>query len=194
MAAVLYWRLTALPTSEAGPLPWLPQIPHTIQDHPAWGNYLAKRAQHVADLAGQIRDLGNPSRRSASLGSAGKPPEHRTHRRHSRVAGRPRHRAPKTHGQPEGTNSRLPRTYANNTSTEISPAPSSRTTPTSISRRHRVRHSVTVTTTSSARIKYHRRTVHLRPAASDRNHQGHNSLGRRLCLSNRAADRRFWRY
>jgi hypothetical protein len=34
----------------------------------------------------------NPSRRSASLGSAGKPPEHRTDRRHSRVAGRPRHR------------------------------------------------------------------------------------------------------
>ena len=57
MAAVLYWRLTALPTPEAGPLPWLPQVPHAIQDHPAWGNYLAKRAQHVADLAGQIRDL-----------------------------------------------------------------------------------------------------------------------------------------
>jgi hypothetical protein len=48
MAAVLYWRLTALPTPEVGPLPWLPQIPHAIQDHPAWGNYLAKRAQHVA--------------------------------------------------------------------------------------------------------------------------------------------------
>ena len=57
MAAVLYWRLTALPTPEAGPLPWLPHVPHAIQDHPAWGNYLAKRAQHVADLAGQIRDL-----------------------------------------------------------------------------------------------------------------------------------------
>ena len=57
MAAALYWRLTALPTPEVGPLPWLPQIPHAIQAHPAWGNYLAKRAQHVADLAGQIRDL-----------------------------------------------------------------------------------------------------------------------------------------
>jgi hypothetical protein len=57
MAAVLYWRLTALTTPEAGPLPWLPHVPHAIQDHPAWGNYLAKRAQHVADLAGQIRDL-----------------------------------------------------------------------------------------------------------------------------------------
>jgi hypothetical protein len=57
MAAVLYWRLTALTTPEAGPLPWLPHVPHAIQDHPAWGNYLAKRAQHVADLAGRIRDL-----------------------------------------------------------------------------------------------------------------------------------------
>jgi conjugative relaxase-like TrwC/TraI family protein len=57
MAAVLYWRLTALPTPEAGPLPWLPHVPHAIQHYPAWGDYLAKRAQHVADLAGQIRDL-----------------------------------------------------------------------------------------------------------------------------------------
>jgi AAA domain len=57
MAAVLYWRLIALPTPEAGPLPWLPHVPHAIQDHPAWGDYLAKRAQHVADLASQIRDL-----------------------------------------------------------------------------------------------------------------------------------------
>ena len=56
IAAVLDWRLTALPTPEPGPLPWLPQIPHAIQDHPAWGNYLAKRAQHAADLASQIRD------------------------------------------------------------------------------------------------------------------------------------------
>jgi hypothetical protein len=57
MAAVLYWRLTALTTPDAGPLPWLPRVPHAIQDHPAWGNYLAQRAHHVADLAGQIRDL-----------------------------------------------------------------------------------------------------------------------------------------
>jgi hypothetical protein len=57
MAAVLYWRLAALPTPEAGPLPWLPHVPHAIQDHPAWGNYLAQRAQHVVDLADQIRDL-----------------------------------------------------------------------------------------------------------------------------------------
>src|SRR4029453_7899964 len=57
MAAVLDWRLTALTTPEAGPLPWLPHVPPAIQDHPAWGGYLAKRAQHVAALAGEIRDL-----------------------------------------------------------------------------------------------------------------------------------------
>jgi hypothetical protein len=56
MAAVLYWRLTALPTPEAGPLPWLPHVPPAIQAHPAWGNYLTKRAQHVADLADQVQN------------------------------------------------------------------------------------------------------------------------------------------
>jgi hypothetical protein len=54
-------------------------------------------------------------------------------------------------------------------------APSSRTTPTSINDSHRVRHSITVTTTCSARIKHHGRTLRLRPAASDRS-QGHSTL------------------
>ena len=91
MAAVLYWRLPALPTPEAGPLPWLPHVPHAIQDYPAWGNYLAKRATRRRPRRPDSRPR-NPSRRSAGLGSTGKPPEHRTERRHSRVAGRPRHR------------------------------------------------------------------------------------------------------
>ena len=63
----------------------------------------------------------------------------------------------------------------------MSPATPSSTTPTSISDSHRVRHTVTVTTTSSARIKHHGRALRLHPAASDRS-QGHNSLSRRLCL------------
>ena len=63
----------------------------------------------------------------------------------------------------------------------MSPATPSSTTPTSISDPHRVRHTVTVTTTSSARIKHHGRALRLHPAASDRS-QGHNSLSRRLCL------------
>jgi hypothetical protein len=56
MAAVLYWRLTALTPTNPGPLPWLPHVPHAIQDHPVWGNYLAKRSQLVADLADQVQD------------------------------------------------------------------------------------------------------------------------------------------
>jgi conjugative relaxase-like TrwC/TraI family protein len=56
MAAVLYWRLTALAPTDPGPLPWLPGIPETLQAHPVWGDYLAKRSQLVADLADQIHD------------------------------------------------------------------------------------------------------------------------------------------
>jgi hypothetical protein len=56
MAAVLYWRLTALTPSNLGPLPWLPSIPPTLHAHPVWGAYLAKRSQLVADLAAQVQD------------------------------------------------------------------------------------------------------------------------------------------
>ena len=56
MAAVLYWRLPELTPTNPGPLPWLPGIPPTLHDHPVWGDYLAKRSQLVADLAGQVQD------------------------------------------------------------------------------------------------------------------------------------------
>jgi conjugative relaxase-like TrwC/TraI family protein len=56
MAAVLYWRLTALAPTNPGPLRWLPGIPSTIQDHSNWGDYLAKRSQLIADLADQVQD------------------------------------------------------------------------------------------------------------------------------------------
>jgi hypothetical protein len=56
MAAVLYWRLPALALGDTGPLPWLPGMPPTLHDHPVWGDYLAKRSQLVADLAGQVQD------------------------------------------------------------------------------------------------------------------------------------------
>jgi hypothetical protein len=55
MAAVLYWRLPALAAVDPGPLPWLPDIPATLHDHPVWGPYLAKRFQLVADLADQVQ-------------------------------------------------------------------------------------------------------------------------------------------
>ena len=56
MAAVLYWRLPALTLTHPGPLPWLPGIPETLQAHPVWGPYLAKRSRLVADLADQVQD------------------------------------------------------------------------------------------------------------------------------------------
>ena len=56
MAAVLYWRLPELMPTEPGLLTWLPGIPETLQAHPVWGTYLAKRSQLVADLAGQVED------------------------------------------------------------------------------------------------------------------------------------------
>jgi hypothetical protein len=56
MAAVLYWRLPELPPAGPGPVPWLPGIPKKLYEHPAWGDYLAKRSGLVADLAQQIRD------------------------------------------------------------------------------------------------------------------------------------------
>jgi hypothetical protein len=56
MAAVLYWRLPELTPTNPGPLPWLSGIPPTLHDHPVWGDYLAKRSQLVADLAGQVQD------------------------------------------------------------------------------------------------------------------------------------------
>jgi conjugative relaxase-like TrwC/TraI family protein len=56
MGAVLDWRLTALTSTDPGPLPWLPGIPQPLHADPAWGGYLAKRSQLVTDLAEQVRD------------------------------------------------------------------------------------------------------------------------------------------
>jgi hypothetical protein len=56
MAAVLDWRLPEPAPTDPGPLPWLPGIPEALHDHPVWGQYLAKRSELVADLAGQVQD------------------------------------------------------------------------------------------------------------------------------------------
>jgi hypothetical protein len=56
MAAVFDWRVTALTSTDPGPLPWLPDIPETLYAHPVWGAYLAKRSQLVTDLADQVQD------------------------------------------------------------------------------------------------------------------------------------------
>jgi ATP-dependent exoDNAse (exonuclease V) alpha subunit len=56
LAAVLDWRLPEPASSNPGPLPWLPGIPKTLQNHHVWGQYLAKRSQLVIDLANDVRD------------------------------------------------------------------------------------------------------------------------------------------
>ena len=55
-AAVLDWRLdpTGRRSGPAGPLPWLPGIPTTLADHPAWGDYLTARSHLVTDLAADL--------------------------------------------------------------------------------------------------------------------------------------------
>ena len=55
MAAVLDWRLPDPAATDPGPLPWLPGIPSALHDHPVWGQYLAKRAELIADLAAHVR-------------------------------------------------------------------------------------------------------------------------------------------
>jgi conjugative relaxase-like TrwC/TraI family protein len=59
MAAVLDWRLPEPSTCQHGPLPWLPGIPQALHDHPVWGEYLAKRAELIADLAAHVRRDAN---------------------------------------------------------------------------------------------------------------------------------------
>ena len=55
MAAVLNWRLPEPASVDVGPLPWLPGLPKTLQDHHLWGRYLAERSQLVIDLANEVR-------------------------------------------------------------------------------------------------------------------------------------------
>jgi conjugative relaxase-like TrwC/TraI family protein len=55
MAAVLDWRLDEPALTSAGPLPWLPGIPHGVHDHPVWGEYLARRSELVIGLADHVR-------------------------------------------------------------------------------------------------------------------------------------------
>jgi hypothetical protein len=57
-AAVLDWRLddTGLRNAGAGPLPWLPGIPHTLRENTHWGPYLTARADLVTTLTDQVRD------------------------------------------------------------------------------------------------------------------------------------------
>jgi conjugative relaxase-like TrwC/TraI family protein len=58
-AAVIDWRIdpTGAHSTGIGPLPWLPATPALLADDSQWGTYLGARAELVADLATQIRDI-----------------------------------------------------------------------------------------------------------------------------------------
>jgi hypothetical protein len=58
-AAVIDCRIQGVTkVATAGPLPWLPSIPHPIAAHPQWGPYLEARSHLVAELADQLRRNG----------------------------------------------------------------------------------------------------------------------------------------
>jgi hypothetical protein len=68
MAAVLDWRLQEPASTDPGLLPWLPGIPEALHDHPVWGDYLAKRAELIADLAAHLREDAHGGQRATCLG------------------------------------------------------------------------------------------------------------------------------
>jgi hypothetical protein len=94
MAAVVYWRLTALTPTNPGPLPWLPGIPPTLHAHPVWGTYLAKRSQLVADLADQVQGHACQGHAEPIWAPPGNSPQ-RPRRRNRSVARRQRHQSPR---------------------------------------------------------------------------------------------------
>jgi hypothetical protein len=171
MAAVLDWRLTALAPNSPGPLPWLPGVPSTLHADPVWGPYLAKRAQLVADLAGQVQD-------HACQGDAEPIWHHREAARappssaKSRCGGPPTASIPTTRDQPEKeANSKRFRHCGNSASTGISPVPPIHQATQGLTNDwQHAPHLVAGGTTGSARTK-HRvdvRTGQPRPVANDR--------------------------
>jgi hypothetical protein len=72
MAAVLYWRLTALTPTDPGPLPWLPGIPETLRSHPGWGQYGGPPTASIPKIYDQPEELSSkcfrPCGNNASTG------------------------------------------------------------------------------------------------------------------------------
>ena len=125
MAAVLYWRLTALTPTDPGPLPWLPGIPPTLHAHPVWGAYLAKRSQLVPDLADQVQDHACQGHAGQS-GHHREVTQHRPRRRNRSVARRQRHQSPRPATNRRRPNSKRSPPSGNNASTGISRVPPTR--------------------------------------------------------------------
>ncbi|MFK5647991.1 MobF family relaxase [Ornithinimicrobium sp. LYQ121] len=57
-AAALSWRIstTLRRTCGRGPLPWLPEVPAALRDQPDTGEYLARLATRIDDLADRVAD------------------------------------------------------------------------------------------------------------------------------------------
>jgi hypothetical protein len=53
-AAVLHTRLPDAGHLGTGPLPWLPDIPTRLVDHPRWGPYLTSRFHLITELAAHV--------------------------------------------------------------------------------------------------------------------------------------------
>jgi hypothetical protein len=120
MAAVLDWRLPEPAATGPGPLPWLPGIPQALQDHPVWGEYLAKRSQLVIGLANQVRDCASHSREQPVWAP---PDSHPTAAVLGEVAvwRAPSVSTPKTADQPEQDSYQRRPPFGNRTSTETLP-------------------------------------------------------------------------
>ena len=94
MAAVLYWRLTALAPTDPGPLSWLPGIPETLHAHPVWGPTLPSDPNLLP--TSPTRSNTTPAKLTAR--QPGLQPEltgDRSHRRNRSMAGRQRHQSPR---------------------------------------------------------------------------------------------------
>ena len=185
MAAVFYWRLPELTSTNPGPLPWLPGIPPTLRAHPGWGAYLGRRYQLVADLADQVHDHACQTAAEPIWALLGSHPSTALIGEIAvwRAANGLNPRDPR---QTEEPHSKHFKRCGNNVSTGTSPIPP-------------IRHAARGPTSDrqdapplagSACIKHHGRTLRLRPAASDRS-QGHNTLADGFVWSDRAADCRF---
>ena len=174
MAAVLYWRLPALTPIDPGPLPWLPGIPPTLHAHPVWGDYLAKRSQLVADLAGQVQDHACQGDGEPVWAAPGSHPSTALVGEIAvwRAANGINPQDPRPTGGGGGeANSKRSRPCGNNASTGISPVPPIRQATRGLTNgRQHTPHLVAGTTTASARIKHpvDVRTGQPHPAANPR--------------------------
>jgi conjugative relaxase-like TrwC/TraI family protein len=126
MAAVLDWRLPEPTPTDPGPLPWLPGIPPTLQDHPVWGSIW--QSDPNSSPTSPPRSKTTPAKATAR-----QPGRHQEATRAQDFSPKlqcgapPMASIPKIRDQQEEeANSRQPRPSGNKTSTGISRVPPTR--------------------------------------------------------------------